>query len=260
MNFLYRTEDIKLINSVKPLPYIREESKVARHKMAEIFFQLKHPDETLGLAEVDTNSVVGQISEQVNVRSNDKFEFLRIADWETNFSHSYDQTQWKELLDSNPFADSVSKVFWLCDHIRNNGKIDFPLTQAWNRYYKLWEVTVGNARIAPLRLFYNEPTVSVIRFKTEKCQENINWIKVFNCLDDIEQHFGHAALINYRAWAGNLIPGVHFYNKDRYNKNKLEYQNKLAIYYKMHDGLNINIEKSLYWNINNILDKINALD
>lgn len=259
MNFLYRTEDIKLINSVKPLPYIREESKVARHKMAEIFFQLKHPDETLGLAEVDTNSVVGQISEQVNVRSNDKFEFLRIADWETNFSHSYDQTQWKELLDSNPFADSVSKVFWLCDHIRNNGKIDFPLTQAWNRCYNTWEVVVGNARIAPLRLFYHNPTISVIRFKTEQCSKNIEWITTFKSLNDIETHFGHAAVINYRAWDGSLIPGIHFYNKNRYGKNKLEYQNKLAIYYKMHDGLNINIEKSLYWNINNILDKINAL-
>ena len=260
MSFLYRTEDIKLINSVKPLPYLRHGHDVDKIRMADIFFQSLNQNEILGLVEADRSTVVEQICQSVNVKNCDEFEFARLRDWEQRFSNEYLEDDWIQAQSSYPFADSVAKIFWLCDHLRNNGTIEFPLTQAWNRCYNTWEVVVGNARIAPLRLFYHKPTLQVIRFKTEQCSEDVEWSTTFKSLNDIETHFGHAAVINYRAWDGSLIPGVHFYNKNRYGKNKLEYQNKLAIYYKMHDGLNINIEKSLYWNINNILDGINALD
>jgi hypothetical protein len=259
MAFLYRTEDVKLINSVKPFPYIRKDNDIAKNQMADIFFQLKGQDEILGLVEADKTTVVEQTARSVNVRNSDEFEFARLLDWEQRFSNSYSEDDWAQAQTAYPFIDNVAKIFWLCDHIRNNGTVDFPLTQSWNRYYNTWEVVVGNARIAPLRLFYHNTTLQVIRFKTEQCSENIEWIKTFNSLNDIETQFGHAALINYRAWGGTLIPGVHFYNKNRYNVNKLEYQNKLASYYKIHNGLNIDKEKSLYWNINNILDGINAL-
>lgn len=259
MKFLYRTEDVKLINSVKPLPYLKEDTKILSEQMAEVFFRLKPNTDILGIVDADKNSVVGQTSTQVNIKSSDDFEFLRIEDWEQNYSKVYNESDWNKLLDTTPFADSVAKVFWLCDHLRNNGSIDFPITQAWNRYHKTWEVTVGNARIAPLRLFYKNDTLSVIRYKTEFCQEDIAWTKTFASLKEIEQHFGHAALINYRAWGGSLIPGIHFYNKNRYNVSKLEYQNKLATYFIKNAGLGIERERSLYYNINKILDGINVL-
>ena len=260
MSFLYRTEDTNLIISVKPLPYIREEGKLAREKMASIFFQTKSQDEILGLVEAKTSTVVDQINGSVNIRNSDTFEFARLLDWEQRFSNVYSEDDWAHAQDSYPFIDSVAKIFWLCDHLRNNGTIEFPLTQAWNRHYNTWEVVVGNARVAPLRLFYHKPTLQVIRYKTEQCQENINWIRTFTSLNSVEKYFGHAASINYREWCGSLIPGVHFYNKTRHNLNKLQYQNKLATYYKINNGLTIDKAKSLHWNINNILDKINALD
>jgi hypothetical protein len=259
MAFLYRTEDAKLINSVRPLPYIREEGKLAREKMANFFFQTISKDEVLGLVEAKTSTVVNQTNRSVNIKNSDEFEFARLLDWEQRFSNVYSEDDWIHAQSSYPFIDSVAKIFWLCNHLRNNGTIEFPLTQAWNRYYNTWEVVVGNARIAPLRLFYHKPTLRVIRFKTEQCQEDINWIRTFSSLDSIEKYFGHAASINYREWGSSLIPGVHFYNKNRYDINKLEYQNKLATYYKINNGLKIDKEQSLHWNINKILDGINAL-
>jgi hypothetical protein len=259
MAFLYRTEDTKLINSVKPFPYIRKDNDIAKNQMADIFFQLKGQDEILGLVEADKATVVEQTMASVNVRNSDEFEFARLLDWEQRFSNIYSDQDWGQAQTAYPFIDSIAKVFWLCDHLRNNGAIDFPLTQSWNRYYNTWEVIVGNARVAPLRLFYQKSTLPVIRFKTEQCQEDINWIRTFTSLDSIEKYFGHAASINYREWGSSLIPGVHFYNKNRYDINKLEYQNKLATYYKINNGLKIDKEKSLHWNINKILDGINAL-
>jgi hypothetical protein len=260
MSFLYRTEDIKLINSVKPFPYIRKDNDIAKNQMADIFFQLKGQDEILGLVEADKTTVVEQTVRSVNVRNSDEFEFARLLDWEKRFSNTYSDQDWAQAQTAYPFIDSVAKVFWLCDHLRNNGTIDFPLTQSWNRYYNTWEVIVGNARVAPLRLFYQKSTLPVIRFKTEQCQQQIDWLYSFDSLDSIEKYFEHAAVINYRAWGGSLIPGVHFYNKNRYADDKLQYQNKLAEYVRQNGSLKIDTEKSLHWNINNILDKINALD
>jgi hypothetical protein len=259
MSFLYRTEDVKLINSVKPFPYIRKDNDIAKNQMADVFFQLKSQDEILGLVEADKTTVVEQTIRSVNVRNSDEFEFARLLDWEQRFSNVYSDQDWAQAQTVYPFIDSVAKVFWLCDHLRNNGTIDFPLTQSWNRYYNTWEVIVGNARVAPLRLFYQKSTLPVIRFKTEQCQQQVDWICSFDSLDSIENYFGHAAVINYRAWGGSLIPGVHFYNKNRYADDKLQYQNKLAEYVRQNGSLKIDTEKSLHWNINNILDKINAL-
>jgi hypothetical protein len=261
MTFLYRTEDIKLINSVTPLPYIKHGYDIDNTRMADIFFQSIRRNEILGLVEADKSTVVEQIRHFVNIRNSDEFEFARLRDWEKHFSNSYSENDWMRAQETHPFIDAVAKIFWLCDHLRNNGTIDFPITQAWNRYYNTWEVVVGNARLAPLRLFYHKPTLQVIRFKTEFCQQDIQWVKTFDSLNSIEECFRHTAVLNYRAWGGSLIPGIHFYSydKNKYTVDKLQYQNKLATYYKMNNGLKIDKEKSLHWNINNILDGINAL-
>lgn len=256
---LYRIEDTNLINSVKPLPYLRNGQDIDRIKMADIFFQSIHQNEVLGIVEAERSSIVGQVRRAVNVRNTDKFEFTRLLDWEQQYSKIYSEDQWLAAQQEYPFIDAVAKVIWLCDHLRNNGTIDFPITQAWNRYYNTWEVVVGNARIAPLRLFCKTVSLPVIQFKTEFCQPDIQWAKTFDSLNSIEEYFGHAAVVNYRAWGGSLIPGVHFYNKNKYNIDKLQYQNKLATYYKINNGLHLDEGKTLHWNINKILDGINAL-
>jgi len=258
-NVLYRSEDIKLINSVKPQPYVRKGNIPDKAFMSEVFFRSKHANETLGVVLADKQSVVGQLKQEVNVRHSDEFEFQRLSHWEKNYSTEYSEDQWNQILKESAFADSVAKIFWLSDHLRSGGKIEFPITQAWNRYHLVWETVVGNARIMPLRLFCKEDAIEVIRFKAEFCDQDIKWTKIFNSLDDVEEYFGHGAVINYRAWGGSLIPGVHFYNKNKYTPSKLEYQNKLARYFAQHHSLGIDKDKSLYWNINNILDGIHAL-
>lgn len=260
MKFLYRTKDVKLINYVKTLPYLKDKNnEVLGHEMAEMFFRLKYPDEVLGLVEADTKSVVSQEKESTNFRSTDEFEFLRIAEWEEKFSRQYTEDEWREVLTEYPFAECVAKVFWLSNHLRVGGSIEFPITQAWNPCYNTWEVIVGNGRLAPLRLFYHKPTIPVIRFKTSGCNQDIQWTTIFNSLQEIINYFGQNALINFRAWGGSLIPGVHFYDKEKYDEIKLGFQNKLALYYKKNDGLGINPRKSLHHNINKILDGLNAL-
>lgn len=260
MTGIYRTEDVKLISSVKPLPYLRNGEDIDKTKMSDIFFQSIHQNNVLGIVEAERSSIVSQVRRTVNIRNTDEFEFIRLLDWEKQYSKIYLKDQWLAAQQEHPFIDAVAKIFWLCDHVRNNGTIDFPVTQAWNRYYNTWEVVVGNARIAPLRLFCKTDSLPVIQFKTEFCRLDIQWVKTFDSLNSIEEYFGHAAVINYRAWAGSLIPGVHFYNKNIYADNKLQYQNKLAAYCKVNNGLQLDEGKSLYWNINKILDGIDALD
>lgn len=239
INFFDKDRIPEHLNSTKP-----------RYLMSDFFFLSIFPEEQLGLVEVNKRDSIDKLS------FDEKLEYKKLFSWQKNCTKFVNDEQWEDTCANDFKFEDVAKMFWLCDHLAKGGTLEFPMTQAYNRYYNTWETTVGNGRIPALRYFYTKDTIELIRFKTKFCKEEIDWKQTFNSLHDIENYFNHPAVINFRAWGGNLIPGVHFFNRDEYKNCKVEYHNKLVEYFKINNSLNIDTDRSLCFNISNILEKI----
>jgi len=224
--------------------------------MASAFFQSKWPEETLGLTEVESNKVITKSSKDFNYKSTDEYELKKFYHWEKNYCQKFSKEDWNNFtIEQVSKIEQVAKSIWLCDYLRKGNTLDFPITQAWNPFYEDWETIVGTARLPAIRFFNKTKTINVIRFTT-KGYNNIKFDVEFNKLDDIHNYYQHHAYINYRAWNGSLIPGVHFLNRDTYSSQKLQYHNRLVKYCKRNKGLNFNSKKDLKYNLSKILDQI----
>jgi hypothetical protein len=219
--------------------------------MADVFFLSKNAQDVLGLVDVPKNEVVGKYSYDENL------EFEKIKYWEKHFCYKFsNEEEYFNTTRANLIVEDTPKLFWLCDHLRKGNKIDFPISQAWNRYYNEWETTVGNARLPAIKYFYKEDTIKVIRFKTSYCNKEIEWVTTFNDFNKLQTYYDNRVFLNFRAHGGSLIPGVHFYNLDTYTPIKLKYHNKLVKYCKRNKGLNLNRKLTLGENVERILKEL----
>lgn len=249
--------DPKRIQSVRVINFFDKDKIPAyakdikpRYLMSDFFFLSIFPEEQLGLVEVNKRESIDKMS------FDEELEYKKLFSWEKHCTRFIKEEEWEDTCKKDFKFEDVSKLFWLCHHLSKGGELEFPMTQTFNRYLRSWEITVGNGRVPAIRYFYKKDSIELIRFKTKYCSENVEWKHKFNSLQDIESYYNHPAVINFRAWGGSLVPGVHFYNRDEYKNFKVEYHNKLVEYFKVNNTLNIDPDRSLLVNISNILEKI----